>query len=335
MTGKLRQWIKLLVATAFYRGGGFRLVLRCRARQGSVCVLGLHRILDETQKRHSNSQDSIVLDTSAFEQMLAFLQRYFRLLTVSAMLRDSKQPEPGPGCVITFDDGWEDNYSQAYPRLKEAGMPATIFLTTALLEGGGPFWVERLRAACAKPSGLYGIQQKLALRLHQVAKTASSEDVIEHLKHMPAQERQELLRELLQDANGSFDGDHMLTWDQVRQMSRDGIELGSHTDTHPLLPYEQDAAVESELRVSKQKIERAVQRPVKTFAYPNGDWDERVRQRVRDARYECAFTTRPGWFRRGGDPYTVPRILLHDGNVTGPSGKFSSAVFSLTLMGWR
>jgi peptidoglycan/xylan/chitin deacetylase (PgdA/CDA1 family) len=330
---KLRQWTKLLVATAFYYGGGFRLLLWRRRRQGAVCVLGLHRILDEIQKRRTNSQEAIVLDATAFEQMLGFLRRHFRLLPASAMLR-SASCEPWPGCVITFDDGWGDNYTHAYPRLKREGAPATVFLATALLEGG-TFWVERLRAVCANADGLRAIQQKMALRLHRAADAVSSNDTIDYLKHMSAKERQQLLEELLPDGKGAFDGDYMLTWNQVQHMSRDGIELGSHTDTHPLLPYEQDETVESELRLSKQKIERAVERPVRAFAYPNGDWDERVRQRVRDAGYECAFTTRPGWFQRGRDRYTVPRILLHDGNVTGLSGKFSPAVFSLTLMGWR
>ncbi len=335
MRGNLRQWVKLLVAGVFYHSGGFRLLLQRRAKKGSVCVLGLHRILEEAQKKRSNSQEAIVLAAEAFEQMLEFLGRYFRLIPVEAMLQNSDDDASRPRCVVTFDDGWEDNYSQAYPRLKRAGAPATIFLATALVDGSGPFWVDRLRAACGDENHLRTLRQKLALRLRRSAEAITPDEAIEHLKHMPAGDRQAVLEDVLVGSNGVCDRDCMLTWEQVRQMSRDGIELGSHTDTHPLLPYEQGAAVENELRVSKEKIERAVEGPVRAFAYPNGDWNERVRVCVRQAGYQCAFTTRPGWFRRGSDPYTVPRILLHDGNVTGLDGKFCPAVFSLTLMGWR
>ena len=73
---------------------------------------------------------------------------------------------------------------------------------------------------------------------------------------------------------------------------------------------------------------------MRAFAYPNGNWDPRVRQAVIAAGYECAFTVRPGWHRRDADPFTMDRILLHEGNVTGRDGSFSPAMFHLTLTGW-
>ena len=72
---------------------------------------------------------------------------------------------------------------------------------------------------------------------------------------------------------------------------------------------------------------------MRTFAYPNGNWDERVRQLVKEAGYERAFTTRPGWYDQRQDPYTIRRILLHEGNVTDRDGRFSPAMLSLTLAG--
>ena len=127
----------------------------------------------------------------------------------------------------------------------------------------------------------------------------------------------------------------MLNWDQVREMNESGIDFGSHTETHPLLPYETESAIEQELRLSKRTIEGATESRVDVFAYPNGDWNERVRSQVEQAGYEGAFTVGNSWCDPKQDRYTSPRIMLHDGNVTGLRGRFSPAVFSLTLAAWR
>jgi peptidoglycan/xylan/chitin deacetylase (PgdA/CDA1 family) len=146
--------------------------------------------------------------------------------------------------------------------------------------------------------------------------------------------RDALLRQLLPATEPETDSvDSMLTWQQAIEMSRNGIEIGAHTVTHPLLSYENDTAVERELYQSKQTVEQKLGKPVHAFAYPNGNWDERVRKWVKQTGYDCAFTTRPGWFDRRQDPYTICRILLHEGNVTDRNGQFSPAMLSLTLAG--
>ena len=80
-------------------------------------------------------------------------------------------------------------------------------------------------------------------------------------------------------------------------------------------------------------LEQKLGKRVRGFAYPNGTWDERVRKMVKEAGYECAFVTERGWHRRGTDRFAIPRIMLHEGMVTGPSGKFSPALLSLRLSG--
>jgi hypothetical protein len=80
-------------------------------------------------------------------------------------------------------------------------------------------------------------------------------------------------------------------------------------------------------------IEEKLKKKVRAFAYPNGNWDERVRKQVQTAGYECAFTTARGWHRRGEDAYTIRRIMLHEGKVAGLSDEFSTAVVALRLSG--
>ena len=117
-------------------------------------------------------------------------------------------------------------------------------------------------------------------------------------------------------------------------MEREGIEIEAHSVTHPLLIYEDDSTVRRELQVGKEILEQKLGKKIRAFAYPNGTWDVRVRDMVQQAGYECAFVVQRGWHRQGDDPFTIRRILLHEGNVTGPDGRFSPSVLSLRLSGW-
>ncbi len=96
----------------------------------------------------------------------------------------------------------------------------------------------------------------------------------------------------------------LLGEDHARQLHATGMELGSHTMTHPDLRTLDDDALEWELTASKAGIEEITGRPCRTFAYPFGLFDERVEQAVRAAGYELAFAWLPGPWR----PLAAPRL---------------------------
>ena len=344
MSARLRQLLRFAVAVLLYFSGVFVLwrFLRQRLlRKKEVCVLGLHRVLTKAEQSRSNSLDGMVLSDVTFVRFLEYLQQRFHVVSLETFSRG--QPEETdkskPWCLLTFDDGWRDTYTTAYPWLKRFGMPATVFLATGSIEGRGGFWVEQLKRSWRIPSS----RAQMKSVLSQVAgqekwQVVDLEDIVEWLKHMPEEERRSLLRRLLpSEGNSDYSDevDSMLTWNQVIEMSRNGVEIGAHTVSHPLLSYESDTTVERELCISKQTLEEKLGKKVRAFAYPNGDWDERVRRWVEQIGYESAFTTRPGWHHLGQDRYTIRRILLHEGNVTGPDGQFSPAMLNLTLAGWH
>ncbi len=336
MPASIRRTARFIVAGTLHYGGVlglWRVFRRKVLRRREVCVLGLHRVLTSEEQSRSNSLPAMVVSDATFERLLEYLQRRFRLISVETFLRcsDNDKSQTKPACMITFDDGWRDTFSTAYPMLERLGVPATVLVTTGVVGQSGGFWVERLRR-CGISSA------PRALKPPECETEPSLETFVEWLKRMPGESRERILSQILRQEEPceTTEGtDPMLTWDQVVEMSRDGVEIGAHTVNHPLLSYEDDATVERELLESKRTLEDKIGKPVRVFAYPNGDWDDRVRRRVQSAGYSCAFTTRPEWFRPGTDVYAVPRILLHESNITGPKGKFSPAMLELTLTGWR
>lgn len=342
ITSKLRRFLHHLAAGLLHYSGALRLWRFFRQkilRKNEVCVLGVHRVLREEEKNRSNSLDSIILREATFVKALEYITRRFYVVSLDTFLesetRDIRLSRPL--CLLTFDDGWRDSYTVAYPWLKKFGLPATMFITTGFVGAQVSFWVEQVVGVWRSSSPRERTRSLLTAIIPEQGQATRLEEIIEYLKHMPAEKRQCILQQLVpmqEERNRHDEVDQTLTWDQVIEMSHEGIDFGAHTVTHPLLTYEDDMTVERELRVAKQTLEEKVGKKVRVFAYPNGDWDDRVRQWVEQTGYECAFTTRQGWYRSGQDRYTVRRIMLHEGNVTGRHGQFSPAMFNLTLAAW-
>lgn len=334
MAASVRRIARLAAAVSLKGVGALALwrKTRCDAPGGRhVCVLGLHRVLSQPEMAQTNSHPAIVLSEGTFARLLEYLEERFRVIPLEAFLDGlGNHAEVKPACLITFDDGWKDTYTRAYPLLRKFRMPATVFLATGSLGTTGGFWAERLRKAMRA--------RVAAGDKREGEEEEATDSLVENLKRLPERERCQQLRRLLPGpplAEEAASVDAMLTWEQAAEMSCGGIEIGAHTVSHPLLTYEEGGAMEREVMTCKLSIEERLGKRVRSFAYPNGDWDERARELVQRAGYDCAFTTRPGWFRAGQDLYSVRRILLDERNLTGPNGKFSPAMADLALTGWR
>lgn len=106
----------------------------------------------------------------------------------------------------------------------------------------------------------------------------------------------------------------LLNANELCEMDAAGMEIGSHTVNHVRLPAEKNVDVDRELSISKATLENLLGKPVESFAYPYGAWDERCEAAVQKAGYHYACTTRTGWALRDGNPYRLRRLTVfnHD-----------------------
>jgi peptidoglycan/xylan/chitin deacetylase (PgdA/CDA1 family) len=295
-----------------------------------VLILGLHRVVTPSQRANANSLPGMFLSEGNFRDLLRHLKQRFEIIALDTFLSGNLPQPSKPLCLLTFDDGWQDNFSTAYPLLKQESIPAAIFLATGTIDGQGTFWVEYLLQTVRR-DGWPAVRTRLAAAAADPEVGADAESAIEFLKHMPARRREQILAPVLGAGGTSPTGDSMMTWDNVAAMSRDGIAFGAHTVTHPLLTYEEPECVARELTDGKARIESVLGRAAEAFAYPNGDWNPAVRQAVEAAGYRCAFQVKRGWYRMGDDRFTIRRVFLHDGAVAGWNGEFSAAMFNWTV----
>ncbi len=232
--------------------------------------------------------------------------------------------------AITFDDSYESFYTIAFPLLKKYNFPATVFLPTDFINNQRIFWWDELHQviAYAVPSGesasvlIPVIGEKLAKQFNETEKDfkrreqflESLEFYLKSIEEGLRQEKIEKLKELLlTDQHVKLAKPRNLSWDQIVEMSRQGISFGSHTCSHLNLKFASLERVKEELAKSKEIIEDNIKVKVVSFAYPveaHFETHLRVRPILINLKYECACA---GWRRvnlSNFDPFFLRRTTL-------------------------
>lgn len=273
-------------------------------------VLAYHRVLPELDEaRFDFDRELVSARRQEFEWQINYVAKLGRPITahqVSEAL-DGGPPLPKGATLITFDDGFQDNYSVAYPVLKSYGIEATFFISTGYVGEAEMFWFDWVVHAVLHTPRTRLRVDSLGLQIDLCDDTESRRKaamiLLDRLKRNSEMVRLQVIAELRAglgvDWNAAPDMPHRpLTWDQVREMSRGGMAFGSHTITHPILSRIADPAVLcNELAGSKVVIERETGRPVLSLAYPVGGADAinaEVLRHTRAAGYRYAFTYESG-----------------------------------------
>jgi peptidoglycan/xylan/chitin deacetylase (PgdA/CDA1 family) len=252
-----------------------------------------------------------------FEQELRFLKKEFDVIPPDELER-AVSIGRGRYVLLTFDDGYRDNFDEAFPILKRHGLPATFFVTTGFLDHQQiPWWDEiawMVNASTRSESRLNGLLDS-ALSFAPRERRRTTQALIECYRRLPRESTRQFM-DSLADATGSgrHQGDHAavwMTWDNVRELRASGMHIGGHTVTHPLLAQLSVDEQEQEILGCKMRIEAELGEPMRYFAYPYGErdsFDDNTRRSLADHGVELAFSYYHGYQRfRDWDPYDVRR----------------------------
>ena len=261
---------------------------------------------------------------SSFRRQCEYLKANCHVIGMSdliARLNDGTSP-PHP-VVITVDDGHRDFYTCAYPILREFGFPAVMYLPTAFMDGAW-LWFDRLQYIFQQTplerADLAGMPPlpEVSLDLKSpAAREEAFQNVARPAQWLPAAERDRLgerLEVLLRVDVPERPPESFapLTWDDVREMARHGVEFGGHTVNHPILrTLHTPESLETEIAGCKSRVERELGDPVAHFAYPSGRANEvapLAREAVRNAGFATGVCTENGQVSPGDDLYWLRRV---------------------------
>jgi peptidoglycan/xylan/chitin deacetylase (PgdA/CDA1 family) len=323
----LAQW---LWVRALYFSGALRWAKRDLNRHGAIVVFTFHRILDDRSFEATNSLPFIVVRERTFQKLVHYVAKHFEPV-------DARVAVPGLESrrlrvAVTLDDGWQDNYTHALPILRKAGIPATLFMCTGLAGESAPFWPEQIRRVL-RPS----LRRTYGRRSERLI-----EALVESLKYCSAEARDGHVRMLLSQSGGpceahtseARDIDRTLDWEQVLEMDRHGIQVGSHSHAHPILTAIPLETAAQEIEESKQTLETKLGSACDLFAYPNGDWSPALREQLAEFGFRRAFTTeRKAWLPET-DLLSIPRAHVQQEDLVGFGGSFSPAMFEYATI-WK
>lgn len=267
------------------------------------------------------------LDPRLFESQIENLSRKYELISLDSLagLLRERKGLPEKAVVITFDDGYRDNYLHAFPILKKYHVPATMFIATGHIGARKMLWYNRAKYIfhmtdrIDAESDAFG---RLALGTEN-ERLISRKVVMERLKRLPYSAREEMITELSGDLGvdipENFGEDDILFWDEVREMDSDGILFGAHTVNHPILTSVSLEDASWEITQSKKDLENELGHNISAFAYPNGglrDFNRRIAALVRESGFSCAVATIPRWINSKSDLYKLGRIkVVEDENA--------------------
>jgi peptidoglycan/xylan/chitin deacetylase (PgdA/CDA1 family) len=285
----------------------------------SLLILMYHRVLPADHPQRAGEQPGMYVSPQTLAMHVEVLAEHFTLVHLDDWISAQEQGRAMPSlcCALTFDDGWRDNYEYAYPVLKRASVPATIYLVSDLVGTHYAFWPNRLAAILAAPvpeAVLAGLPEALrALVRNRDSADAAICACKERYTDAEMLEMLEHLERALQHPPADPGQRDLMDWNEIREIGADDlVRFGSHSRRHTrLLAKVPDNVIGDEISGSLAQIEGRLGRRPATFCYPNGDYSTVALAHVRK-HYKAAVTTCHGWNSPAQDRYMLNRVGVHE-----------------------
>lgn len=264
-----------------------------------------------------------------FESQILHLKRHYQVVPLTELLgRLANGSATSDTVALTFDDGYADFLTAAYPILRLHQVPATLFAVAQLVEHGGAYWDDILADLLLRYDDLparldardVGLAECLSTRTPEDRKTAFS-ILYRHLRSLEANSRERGIRHLIAWSGRSgyevSEPHRSLHADELFDLTRDGlISVGSHTQTHPALSELPFRFQLEELATSRQSLTRIVGHEVVHVAYPYGNYNAETFCAAAAAGYEAGFTTSRRPVRNLTERYRLPRCWVNSWDTT-------------------
>ena len=239
-------------------------------------------------------------DAENFEKYLFFIKKNFRVVSLDEVndIAEKNILIKEPLALITFDDGYSDNYHIAFPLLKASGLPATFFITTNLINSGLiPWWDEiawHVRLLANKTIKLTPWHH--ALTIDKTPSRQNIRNILQQIKKNPSLIESQLdelrlltSKKICHDETKNI----FMTWQQIAEMIKYNMTIGAHSHTHKVFTCLSEAELNFELKESKRLIELNLSNIVNSLSYPVGNsttYNKSMYGAISSNGYKLAFS---------------------------------------------
>jgi len=291
--------------------GGFDLFRRIR--RDSALILMYHGVIDTRGDRGLLTNVNQV-DTESFTWQVRFLRDHYEVVELSQIVERIRNRESVSGlAAITFDDGYLSVFDNAAPILREYDLPATVFLITGLVGGQTMTWYDKAEAHLLNTSLPEITIGEVDYHLDGERGTAIRA-FMHRLKNAELEPRDRLLAELV-GKTGELDPKaaepyRLMGWSEVERLRSQGFDFGVHSHSHPHLTKVPPQNLALEIDAPAKLISDRLDVPIETliFCYPDGDFDDRVRDRVMATGMLGAVAVKHDLTSPDSNHFALPRV---------------------------
>jgi len=262
-----------------------------------IPIFMYHRVLDKIDL--CSLDENIYITANSLKNNILFLQKYYTIISLHDLI--AKKNKLGRACVISFDDGWLDNYEFAFPILKKYQIPATIFLPTGMIGTNKWFWFERVSRAVNYAEKHYKNLSIVQKRIDTVSgfknaniiftKKELYDYIVKILKKKSPKKIEEFLTDIEVKLQLNKNNTRMLiNWDEVREMSNYGISFGSHCVNHSILTNLSYEDKSFEISASRKTLIEKNINYVDCISFPNGNYDQETLDLAENVGYKMLLT---------------------------------------------
>jgi peptidoglycan/xylan/chitin deacetylase (PgdA/CDA1 family) len=294
------------------------MLIAARYAKTGVTILRYHSVQQTPDDIYDTIGIGITHSKRMFREQMQFLAKHCNPVSMDDVLEflQGERSLPNKAIAVTFDDGFEDNYTVAAPILNELGIPATFYVLAGAVNSNVYPWYMRLRYAFANTDRKSWINKDgIELKYNN---SHEREFVLykacEQCGVLSGKDQYHAVEEIEKALNVEpYTGNNlMLKWEQIISLHQKGHIIGSHTISHPNLAYVNDNDLEAELRESKALLEKKLGNKVRHFGYPSPilqpHWSEHTREVTKKVGYETAVTCTSGKVEIGDNPLSIKRI---------------------------
>jgi peptidoglycan/xylan/chitin deacetylase (PgdA/CDA1 family) len=295
-------------------------------------VLTFHGVTATTPRNICN-YEGLHLELPVFARLMEHVAARYHPVPLARVVDwlEGRSTPPERAVVVTFDDGFRNVLTTAAPVLQKLEIPATLFVATNFVFDRNMLWPDRLLSALALTTRAeidveWNHESHVLDLRDDERKIAANRRLRAVCKALPQAERLALVERVIDRLgveesrlSGAWDDQRPLDPSELKQLPAAGIEVGSHTCSHPIVSRLEPREMKRELEESKRRIEAATGRACLDFAYPNGgpgDFNLETHHAVREAGYRSAVTTIKRRVTRSDGCFEIPRCTLTHNQIT-------------------
>lgn len=293
-------------------------LLMARAQRGRpITVLCYHTLRPD----HEQIDVWTAVRERDFVRQMQFLRTHYDIVSLDEALANEGARSGRPRAVVTFDDGDAGLFDSMLPLVDELQIPVTLYIATGEIESGQPYWFDTVMNALQAEEAFTidlaaaGLPVWTVGRERGPARWAVISHILEALKRAPRAALPALTSAVIAQApprrEDGFKPLQPLSIAQLKELARsEWITIAAHSHCHNLLDRIPSADARASIQGSRRLLEDWIGKPVRHFAYPNGNHTAAVQAIVSEVGLVSAMALGGRLWRRGANPFALPRISI-------------------------